>query len=636
MKILFTILLLAFATLAFGQTETPQVFGSRYYEFKNTVRMDSGLIAPRADTTQIRPSLLAPAFLLWRPQDQRLYIRDSVKFRSFAFYSELDVPHFVTIYDSLNVLRRSDQASIVRMSNGNLLMAWTAYTQGTEDGALAHIHGAESNDNGLSWHNYRVLVDNFDTVGTYIPSLYMKSDGTLIMNLLSQNSDTTSRFFSLTSNDNGGSWSTPVPIYSEPGKYFVVAADRIFKTSSGRLLYPIQRNVSGGLLSTSGVYEGKVLYSDNNGSTWDIFPYTIQSPDSLVGEAGIYQVKDTLIHYWRGRSGVVFAAKSTDDGATFSAAYSLRLMAPNSQSTLVYDSSHNVVIAVHNKYIGVINGSSARISLDLSKSFDNGKTWSRSFEIEHSSDSNYIEPTIFFLPGKDILISYSAGSNAVDTSYSLHSCIVTLNRVLYNSYPNGDPIINQKYTPQNADISIYGTIRTGAATIVSSNSTTQLELVRSELTTQGLRIRAGGAEAIYNSRNAATSVFADHVFQSTNNTTTAERMRLTGAGNLGIGTASPSSWLVTAGSFATAITAVTGNTTLNAGHHTVRVTATATITLPAASSCLGRVYCIINYNTGGNITTSAYLSFLAVSTTTVANGTAVWVQSDGTNWYQIK
>lgn len=107
-------------------------------------------------------------------------------------------------------------------------------------------------------------------------------------------------------------------------------------------------------------------------------------------------------------------------------------------------------------------------------------------------------------------------------------------------------------------------------------------------------------------------------------------------GQVGINDTVPTSILGIKGSISLPLTSVSTNTTLDATHHTVRVTAASTITFPTASSCAGRIYCVINYNTGGNITTSAYLSPLAVSTTTVANGATVWVQSDGTNWYQIK
>jgi hypothetical protein len=83
------------------------------------------------------------------------------------------------------------------------------------------------------------------------------------------------------------------------------------------------------------------------------------------------------------------------------------------------------------------------------------------------------------------------------------------------------------------------------------------------------------------------------------------------------------------------ITTVAANTTLDATMTTVRATTSGiTLTLPAASSCPRRVYIIMNYNTGGSITTSSFNNNGA-ATTSIANNTKVWLQSDGTNWYQI-
>src|SRR6476646_352361 len=108
-------------------------------------------------------------------------------------------------------------------------------------------------------------------------------------------------------------------------------------------------------------------------------------------------------------------------------------------------------------------------------------------------------------------------------------------------------------------------------------------------------------------------------------------------GFIGINTNTPASVLHIAGSVSTNFASVSSNTTLDSTHYTVRATVSGiTLTLPTASDCTGRIYCIINYNTGGNISISAFLSPVAVSTTTISNGSTVWIQSDGNNWFQIK
>ncbi|HAN18167.1 MAG: hypothetical protein A2X13_04355 [Bacteroidetes bacterium GWC2_33_15] len=88
------------------------------------------------------------------------------------------------------------------------------------------------------------------------------------------------------------------------------------------------------------------------------------------------------------------------------------------------------------------------------------------------------------------------------------------------------------------------------------------------------------------------------------------------------------------------ISTVTTNTTLGATHYTVLVNAaTATITLPAASTCSGRIYVIKKINsTAGNITIDGYSAETIDGVTTILISTLNdkrVIQSDGTGWYII-
>lgn len=67
-------------------------------------------------------------------------------------------------------------------------------------------------------------------------------------------------------------------------------------------------------------------------------------------------------------------------------------------------------------------------------------------------------------------------------------------------------------------------------------------------------------------------------------------------------------------------------------HAVVKVTSLAEpVALPTASVCLGRVYEIINYNTGGNVTISP-VEIYGIVSTAIPNNTTWRVQSDGTKW----
>jgi hypothetical protein len=117
-------------------------------------------------------------------------------------------------------------------------------------------------------------------------------------------------------------------------------------------------------------------------------------------------------------------------------------------------------------------------------------------------------------------------------------------------------------------------------------------------------------------------------------TNNAEVMRLTNTGKLGIGETNPQSTLDVNGSVSASIVTLSANATLNETHHTVIITGGTSFILPAASSCIGRMYILIN-RTATVKTMSSYLAFSGTSTSLGAN-TGITVQSDGTNWYQVQ
>jgi hypothetical protein len=109
-------------------------------------------------------------------------------------------------------------------------------------------------------------------------------------------------------------------------------------------------------------------------------------------------------------------------------------------------------------------------------------------------------------------------------------------------------------------------------------------------------------------------------------------------GYVGVATSTPTSTLDVNGSMGMKI-----NSGRTAGTHNPDATAmiwrytsgTGSITLPAASSCTNRTYVIINA-TGSTRSLTAYKDFTNTYQVVIANATAVWLTSDGSDWFQIK
>lgn len=108
-------------------------------------------------------------------------------------------------------------------------------------------------------------------------------------------------------------------------------------------------------------------------------------------------------------------------------------------------------------------------------------------------------------------------------------------------------------------------------------------------------------------------------------------------GRVGVRTTSPLSVVDISGSFAANIRAnLTGNQTIQDDDHTVEnVGGAVTYTLPAASTCTRRIYCIINHGTGAITTSIAYRTANGSTTTTIAAGSRIMIQSDGSEWLLI-
>ncbi len=119
-----------------------------------------------------------------------------------------------------------------------------------------------------------------------------------------------------------------------------------------------------------------------------------------------------------------------------------------------------------------------------------------------------------------------------------------------------------------------------------------------------------------------------------------EMLRMQGTGNndnirvgVNMNGSVANSTLQVNGSVSASILSVSSAITLDETHYTIILTNNSAITLPAASTCKGRIY-IIKKTATGTATISAYLNSVGTSSTTITNG-VLQLQSDGTSWQRI-
>ena len=107
------------------------------------------------------------------------------------------------------------------------------------------------------------------------------------------------------------------------------------------------------------------------------------------------------------------------------------------------------------------------------------------------------------------------------------------------------------------------------------------------------------------------------------------------ANNVGFNTTQPASTLHVSGSVSTAIVNKTSSYTATTNDYTIIMSGSSlTLTLPAASGVLGRIYIIVNIY-GGSLTISSYNDFTSTAQTTISSNSSITIQSNGTIWQRI-
>lgn len=330
-----------------------------------------------------------------------------------------------TVFTATTTSARNDANSMLRLPDGTLIIAWSGFGASVGDNDSAAILWAKSYDQGHTWTAPDTAV-KLVAAGSYIPSLAIRKDGTIVMLYLYQPTVATGNInrTTLAPPYNFGAWTTPTTVYN-PGLYQSPASDRILVTKSGAWLYPTCYPTTVDHGSAGGNYYIKILKSVNEGATWSALSYQIASPDSLAVEPGLYQTetdaggigRPPIYVYWRNRSGYVGMAVSSDTAISFGPAFPTNLFAPNATTSIKYIEKYRTLIAAHNKhdvYSGdAINGTSGRYLMQVSVSPNEGVDWFRQAIIDSTTGYYFFEPSVYWDSAQnEIMISYSRFNNA--------------------------------------------------------------------------------------------------------------------------------------------------------------------------------------------------------------------------------
>lgn len=633
MKKILIIVLMALPYMANSQSQPPnQTFSGLLYEFKYALRADTIFLLPRTDTVGIRASLLAPGAMIYKISDKTFYGYDGSYWKSFAS----------------GILRAIDSLRY-DASTG------TFYTRLTTGGEIAVPTGLVDS---LANMTLQRVTERGDTTNR---PLTLKNRSTSALTIQQYSSDSRIRWIDSLGvlhgavGDLGTSNNFEMSAYAGPMAITSATSAPIqFRINGTQTV-----NMDDTLTTFNTVAAGQTPVLSNHLTTKNYVDTAIsiriwQYPMSTLVSQPAIQIQPThtipqvagelqaQINAFTGKyievAPVAYqnntAAKvngTINIASTTTSAYLVMLERNNNTS---YDAVVGYKVGTDTAWTGMGNRNNNDYSINMPKS----KT---RFINADSSGTQFISlPTLAtskiytitrggkWLFGDNLSATASATypihvTNTPDTSaYFLNKVIMDVNLSTADSgriLAPTDWVKKQAYLKQsNANfqtvLSTGNTATSNMGINATVNSAWAATFVNSGTTT---------ANGVYVNIGASST---GTIFRADKNGTS--KLQVTNAGATQVG-----------GSMYLPIASVSANTTLDDTHYTVRATASGiTITLPSAGASFsggtGKVYVIMNYNTGGSITISSFQNN-GSAVTTITNNTKVMLQSDGTNWYQI-
>jgi hypothetical protein len=313
---------------------------------------------------------------------------------------------------------RNDAVDVQQISGDTLLAVYSRFANGSSDYDPATIYGSFSYDKGITWQTPFAVVATVAGSQKVIPSLYKR--GSTWVCVYHDYTGSTFTLKKVESTNGGVTWGTESVAYTYTG-YPAPAAGRVMKLKSGKYILPSCINTNGILESVGGQYKGILLYS-NDGVTWAKAAVEVVAANGFVGEPGCMEKQGSIIYYWRNNQGYSVPYVTISDTAalaTHTSELPTGIRAPNSTTSIIYDSDGDIFFAVHNRVAKALATTTTdvndRLYMDISvawHSFDNG--WQNRIQVDYQPNKHFFEPHIMQL-GDQVLVAYSDGESVSGT-----------------------------------------------------------------------------------------------------------------------------------------------------------------------------------------------------------------------------
>lgn len=288
---------------------------------------------------------------------------------------------------------RGMPGDITVLGDGRLLLA---YTSQKPEGSIAARY---STDRGRSWGDEAILVRKPDSKEYFAhPSFLRLPDGHLLLSYI-YNSGAEPRFggnYYRRSPDDGKTWSDQFIVTPATG-YQLMHNNKLIRLSTGRLIAPVEFELTDEEKNDHRGYVSLVFYSDDGGYSWNRSANMVNALPVEAQEPHVVELKDgRLLMLCRTYSGYVLRSLSLDKGVTWGPPEHMKELSlpPNSSAMNIQRIPRTGDLLLLRCSAGQNRLRTPFVSA-ISK--DEGRTWIHTRVIGGDAEDDYGYPSLLFL-----------------------------------------------------------------------------------------------------------------------------------------------------------------------------------------------------------------------------------------------
>ncbi|OGV60330.1 MAG: hypothetical protein A2498_07105 [Lentisphaerae bacterium RIFOXYC12_FULL_60_16] len=316
----------------------------------------------------------------------------------------------VTAAPTTKAFTRKSEGDVIELNDGRLLLAYMEFSGDGSDIAPTRIVAQESGDGGQTWHGHRVITDTAPgDVNVYSPNLIRATDGGILLVFMRQKSAVplciTEHVWKST--DEGRTF-LPFAEFAAGMDYSLCNAV-IKRLASGRLLLPVSPVDKPGDTPYNHIVCGAVLFSDDDGRTWNEAANRLFLPMRGVMEPHVEETRDgRVLMVMRNQLGSLFLSESADDGMSWSTPQTSALQTPESCPALtrIPNTGDLLMIWNNSSYDPACSHFGIRTPLTASVSRDEGRTWGPPRDIETDPARAFSNPGCRFTKAGMAVVNY--------------------------------------------------------------------------------------------------------------------------------------------------------------------------------------------------------------------------------------